>query len=67
MNELAKQLDEKLCTLDYECARNLELRVRHAMSLAEEESSTQLSSGWPNGYFEQTAGALAREEFERHV
>jgi hypothetical protein len=32
------------------------------------ESSTSpsgLSASWPPGYFEQTAGALAAEEFER--
>ena len=30
-----------------------------------QKSETSSAHGWPDGYFEQTAGALAGEEFER--
>ncbi len=30
-----------------------------------QKAETKRSRGWPDGYFEQTAGALAGEEFER--
>ncbi len=30
-----------------------------------QKADTKTSPGWPDGYFEQTAGALAGEEFER--
>ena len=30
-----------------------------------ENAEANSSQGWPDGYFEQTAGALAGEEFER--
>ena len=59
MNRLAEQLDEKLRTLDPAQARYLESVVREALA------KVQQASGWPAGYFEQTSGALAGEEFER--
>lgn len=60
MNPLAEELDEKLQMLDPVRAKRLESLVREAMLRAEHEES-----GWPEGYFENTAGALANEEFER--
>ena len=38
--------------------------VREALERAEKDE-TDSGSGWPEGYFEQTAGALAGEDFER--
>jgi hypothetical protein len=60
MNPLAEELDEKLQTLDPVRAKRLESLVREAMLRAEHEET-----GWPEGYFEDTAGAFADEEFER--
>lgn len=65
MNRLARQLDQKLSTLDPECARKLELRVRDALEQAEQDAADNRLSAWPVGYFESTAGALAGEEFQR--
>ena len=59
MNRLAEQLDEKLRTLDPVRARYLEAVVREALEKIEHPTR------WPVGYFEQTAGSLAGEEFER--
>jgi len=65
MNQIVKQLDEKLRTLDPARARNLETLVRHAMECAERGEVGTSPNGWPAGYFEETAGALAGEDFER--
>ena len=65
MNQLAQTLDEKLRTLDPARARILESLVRDALRRAEQDQLGDTPSGWPAGYFEQTAGALAGEEFER--
>jgi mRNA-degrading endonuclease toxin of MazEF toxin-antitoxin module len=65
MNQLAQTLDEKLRTLDPACARMLEALVRDALRRAEQVQMGAAASVWPEGYFEQTAGALAGEEFER--
>ena len=65
MNQLAQTLDEKLRTLDAARARKLETLVRDALRRAEQDQLGDAASGWPDGYFEQTAGALAGEEFER--
>jgi hypothetical protein len=65
MNRLAQELDEKLRTLDPSRARNLESLVRDALNSVEQENGGGSASNWPIGYFEQTAGVLAGEEFER--
>jgi hypothetical protein len=65
MNQLAQELDQKLRTLDPACARKLESLVRDALQRAEQDEPSDLASRWPDGYFEQTAGALAGEQFER--
>lgn len=62
MNRLAQQLDEKLRTLNPARAQYLESLVREALDRAELGDS---ASGWPTGYFEQTCGVLAGEDFER--
>jgi hypothetical protein len=62
MNRIAQELDEKLRTLDPPRAQYLESLVREALNRAELGES---ASGWPAGYFDRTAGALAGEEFER--
>lgn len=61
MNPLAEELDEKLRTLDPARAKRLESQVREAINRAEHEQD----EAWPEGYFEQTAGALVGEDFER--
>ncbi len=65
MNRLAEELDQKLQTLDSARTRNLESLVRDALNSAERDEVCGSASSWPAGYFEQTAGALAGEEFER--
>ena len=65
MNRLAKQLDEKLRTLDPARAQHLESLVRDALDQIGQEKVCDASSGWPTDYFQQTAGALAGEEFAR--
>ena len=65
MNQLVQELDEKLRTLDPIRARHLELLVREAMDQVQQEETPDSAPGWPTGYFETTAGALAGEEFER--
>ena len=75
MNRLAEELDEKLRKLDPARAQYLESLVREALDRAErDELCDSISgrdelcdsiSGWPARYFEQTAGALADEVFER--
>lgn len=59
MNQLARQLDERLSSLEPEQAKLLESLVREALARVEAGQS------WPAGYFERTAGALAGEDFER--
>ena len=65
MNQIAQELDEKLRTLDPARARNLESLVRDALKQVDQDELTAATSGWPEGYFDQTAGALAGEKFER--
>ena len=65
MNRIAQELDEKLRTLDPPRARYLESLVREALGRAERDELGDSPSGWPAGYFEQTAGALSGEDFER--
>jgi hypothetical protein len=65
MNRLAEELDEKLRKLDPARAQYLESLVREALERAEQDEFCDSISGWPARYFEQTAGALADEVFER--
>ena len=65
MNQLAQELDEKLQTLDPARARHLESLVRVAMDQVEHDVDTDPNEIWPERYFENTAGALVGEEFER--
>lgn len=65
MNRLARELDEKLRTLDPPRARYLESLVREALRRAERAELGESLSSWPAGYFDQTAGALSGEESER--
>ena len=65
MNRIAQELDEKLRTLDPPRAQYLESLVREALGRAERDELGDASSGWPAGYFDQTAGALSGEDFER--
>lgn len=65
MTTLAQQLDECLRTVDEETARRLVQIVNDAMALAEIAKAGRGADHWPAGYFQQTAGALAGERFER--
>jgi hypothetical protein len=65
MNRIAQELDEKLRTLDPPRAKYLESLVREALGRAERAELGDSGSGWPAGYFDQTAGALSGEHFER--
>jgi hypothetical protein len=65
VNRLAQQLDETLRTLDPDRASELESRVREALQMAEQGDENGRRSDWPAGYFEETAGKLAGEEFQR--
>lgn len=61
MSSIAQELDQQMSILDPATARRMEQLVRDALSLAE----TGRSGAWPAGYFEQTAGTLVGEQFER--
>lgn len=65
MTTLAQQLDEYLRTADEETARRLVEIVRDALALAEIAKDARGAGNWPAGYFQQTAGSLAGERFER--
>jgi hypothetical protein len=65
VNRIARELDEKLRTLDPPRAQYLESLVREALDRAERAELGDSLSGWPAGYFDQTAGALSGEDFER--
>lgn len=65
MNQIAQELDEKLRTLDPARARSLESLVRDALKWVDQDKSAVAASRWPDGYFEQTAGVLEGEKFER--
>ena len=70
MDRIAEQLDEKLRTLDPASAQQLESLVREALDKADQDKADQdklcnSTSGWPEGYFQKTAGVLAGEDFER--
>ena len=65
MNRIAQELDEKLRTLNPPRARYLESLVREALGRAEQADLGDSSFSWPVGYFDQTAGALSGENFER--
>jgi len=63
MNKIAKMLDEKLRSLDPKLAEDLTSTVLEAIKRAEQQHGE--SSGWPEGYFEETAGSFADEPLER--
>jgi len=63
MNKIAKMLDEKLRSLDPKSAEALASTVLDAINQAEQKR--QKSNGWPEGYFEETAGSFAGELLDR--
>ena len=56
-----KELEEKLQSLDPKTAENLTEMVRRAMQQVDKQSD----SGWPEGYFEATAGSFSDQPLER--
>lgn len=62
---IAEELDRQLAQLDAPLAEQVERLVREALALVGASARRSVSSGWPEGYFGRTAGALAGEEFER--
>ena len=67
MTALAQQLDELLRTVDEETGRRVQQIVRDALALAEIAQEGRGAAHWPAGYFQQTAGSLVGERFERPV
>lgn len=65
MNRVVKELDRRLKQFDPATAERVERLVLDALALAGEPAKSSASSQWPDGYFEETAGALAGERFER--
>ena len=63
MSGIARELDEKLKTLDAQSAALLEKTVREAIEQA--VTNQNPPTGWPPGFFEKTAGAFADIPFER--
>ncbi len=64
MSSIAQELDQQMSLLDPATARRVEQLVRDALVLAKTVNTVK-NSAWSAGYFEQTAGALAGEQFER--
>ena len=64
MHPVAEELERKLNELDPSRAEQLAAVVRAAIVLAG-AAPLRDAKGWPLRYFEQTAGALADEPFER--
>ena len=69
MSPIVRELDARLHALDARTARMVEQLVRDALQLASEKMARPggnvAGAGWPDHYFERTAGALAGETFER--
>ena len=65
MSTVVEELDAALKSADAKVARRLERLVRDALALANVAPEKTDANGWPEGYFERTAGCLAGEEFER--
>ncbi len=65
MSSLAHELDERLNALSPNAAARLERMVREALAIVKEPTTKVNSNGWPEDYFESTAGALADVAFER--
>ena len=61
MNKIAKELDEKLRTLDPKRAEYLETIVRKAIAKIDAQAD---SDDWPEGYFEEVLGSFANEPLE---
>jgi hypothetical protein len=64
MNAIAKELDDRLRSLDPQTAAHVEKLVREALALVDHHAAGG-NHGWPPGYFEETAGAFAGEPLER--
>jgi len=62
MNKIAKELDDKLRSLDPKRAESLESIVRKAITKIDEQPA---SDDWPEGYFEEVLGSFADEPLER--
>ncbi|MCX7409515.1 MAG: hypothetical protein DWH84_00815 [Planctomycetota bacterium] len=65
MSSIVEDLDATLKRADVRVARKIERIVRQALTLADAPAGKTDANGWPEGYFERTAGCLAGEEFER--
>ncbi len=65
MSRIAQEVDEKLRVLDPLRAQRLESLIREAIRRADRDELDGSLSGWPIGFFDQTAGSLSGEDFER--
>lgn len=67
MTDVTLELERTLNKLDARSARLLERLVRDALALVQQESPSSGAAdatGWPEGYFEHTAGSFASEPFD---
>lgn len=65
MSNIVEELDAALKSLAPDVARRLERLVWDAIALADIPPEKTDANGWPEGYFERTAGCLAGQDFER--
>ena len=68
MHTISQELDQVLDRLDPQTASLLEQAVRYALALASHRSFVTANTdahGYPEGYFEATAGSFLGEALER--
>jgi hypothetical protein len=69
MSGVSLELEQALSQLDDESAILLERLVRDALALVRQNGAVPSgglvdAKGWPEGYFERTAGSFANEPFD---
>jgi hypothetical protein len=66
MSAIAAELEKRLLELDADSASKLERVVRDLIefSRAEPDKPAKEARGWPERYFEETAGSFEGETFE---
>jgi len=68
MNGIARELDEKLKTLDAKAAKSLERLVREALALVDAQNGTSVATNTdrlPPEFFKKIAEEFGPEPFER--
>ena len=64
MKGIASESDDRLAQVDDETRAHLEGVVRELLATVDQQARSDMST-WPEGYFDETAGALADEPIER--